>query len=183
LYQPAAFGLVVGAPLNVGGTLSMLMPLTVTLAVFSALSMAVPVTDWLAALVVSVVGPEQLLTPDKSSAQLKLTATSVLFQPLALAAGLRLPLIVGAVLSSRTVTEPLPELPSLSVAVAVFVVPLAVALSVLTLSVAGVGPVPRPEPLSVALQVIAMLSLNQPAALGACGYRLALTVGPVLSRM
>ena len=38
------------------------------------------------------------------SAQLKETATSVLFQPLAFAPGLRLPLIAGEVLSIRTVT-------------------------------------------------------------------------------
>ena len=50
LYHPAEFGFVVGAPLRVGATLSMLMPPTVVLAVLSALSVTVPVTDWFAAL-------------------------------------------------------------------------------------------------------------------------------------
>src|SRR6266536_4173062 len=59
-YQPAAFGAVVGAPLRVGATLSILMPLTVALALLSALSTAVPVTAWFAALLLSVVGPVQL---------------------------------------------------------------------------------------------------------------------------
>ena len=45
LYQPAGFGLVVGTPLSVGATLSMLMLPTVALELLSALSTAVPVTD------------------------------------------------------------------------------------------------------------------------------------------
>ena len=46
-----------------------------------------------------------------------------MFQPNAFAAGCRLPVIVGFVLSSLTVTLPVPVLPRRSVAVAVFVVP------------------------------------------------------------
>src|SRR6476469_2626761 len=45
LYQPAAFGPVVGAPLRVGAVVSMLMPLTVASAVLPAASVAVPLTD------------------------------------------------------------------------------------------------------------------------------------------
>jgi hypothetical protein len=37
--------------------------------------------------------------PESSSAAVKVTVTSVLFQPLVLASGLAFPLIVGAVLS------------------------------------------------------------------------------------
>ena len=47
-YQPSAFGCVVTAPEIVGAVLSMLMSLTVTSAVLSAASTAVPVTDWFA---------------------------------------------------------------------------------------------------------------------------------------
>ena len=46
LYQPFAFGDVVGAPDSVGAVLSTLMPLTVAVAVLPARSAAVPVTDW-----------------------------------------------------------------------------------------------------------------------------------------
>jgi hypothetical protein len=121
LYQPAAFGLVEGAPLSVGAFLSILMPETVVLELLSALSTAVRETDWLAPLVVTVEDVGQLLMPERLSEQVKLTVTSELFHPLAFAVGLRLPLIVGAVLSSFTVTEPLPVLPRRSVAVEILV--------------------------------------------------------------
>jgi hypothetical protein len=45
LYQPAALGLVVEAPLRLGGFLSMLIPVTLVLELLSALSTAVPDTD------------------------------------------------------------------------------------------------------------------------------------------
>src|SRR5437870_5071659 len=112
------------------------------------------------------------------SLQLNETVTSLLFQPLALAAGLRLPAIVGACLSSLTVTEPLPTLPTRSVAVDVWVV----VPFWFSDSVAGVGPLATPEPASVALQVTVTLALFQPAALAA-GVSAAVTVGPVLSRV
>src|SRR5436189_55301 len=66
--------------------------------------------------------------PDNASEQVKLTVTSLLFQPSALAAGVREPVIVGGALSSLTLTEPLPWLPTLSVAVAVLLVPPALML-------------------------------------------------------
>jgi hypothetical protein len=70
----------------------------------SALSTAVPVTDWFAALVVSVVGTEEVLIPEVASLAVNETVTSVLFQPFAFAAGVREPVMVGAVLSSFTTT-------------------------------------------------------------------------------
>jgi hypothetical protein len=133
----------------------------------------------LAALPLRVVGPVQLLMPDGLSEQLKLAVTSVLFQPLPLAAGVRLPVIAGALLSTLTVTEPLPVLPTRSVAVAVLVTPLVFAICE---SVAGDGTPFTPEPLSVADQVTPTLELFHPAALGA-GLSAAVTSGPVLSRM
>ena len=127
----------------------------------------------------SVVGPEQLLIPDSPSEQVKLTVTFVLFQPFAFAAGARLPEIVGAVLSNFTTTDPVPELPTWSLAVDVFVTP---AVSAVTLSVAGVGPDPMPDPASVAPHVIVAFDLLQPAAFGA-GDTAPVTAGAVLSRM
>src|SRR6266511_427548 len=177
-YQPAALALVVGVPLRTGATLSMLTGPTVALAMLSALSVAVPSRDWPAPSSASVVVPVQLLMPDNASAQVKLTVTAVLFHPLAFAAGLRPPAIVGAVLSSLTATEPLAVLPSRSVALDVLVT---AAVLAVTLSVAGVGPLATPAPTSVALQVIVTLALVQPAAFGA-GESAAVTVGPVLSR-
>jgi hypothetical protein len=180
LYQPAPLGDVVGAPEIDGATLSMLMPATVAEALLSALSVALPVTDWLAAEVDNVVGPLQLLMPDGLSLQVKDTVTSVLFQPLAFAAGLRLPVMVGPPLSSFTVTDPFPTFPNLSVAAEVSVTPNAVVFA-FSDWVAGVGPLATPEPASVALQVMDTLELFQPAAFGA-GDSAAVTVGPVLSR-
>src|SRR5262245_13065683 len=94
----------------VGGVLSMLIPPTVPgSATFPALSVQVPVfvTDWFAPSVLTVL-PATVFTsrPDwtlPTSAQLKLTVTSVLFQPLALGAGVRAPAMTGFVLSILTV--------------------------------------------------------------------------------
>src|SRR6266511_505446 len=108
LYQPAPFGLLVVAPLSVGAVLSMSMLPTVAVAELSALSTAVPVTDWFAPLAVFVVGPLHDLMPETLSEQVKLTVTSVLFQPFAFAAGLREPVTVGVCLSSLIVTDPVP---------------------------------------------------------------------------
>ena len=58
---------------------------------------AVPVMVWLAPSVVTRIGDGHVV----AFVQVKLTVTSVLFQPLAFAAGVRLPEIVGAVLSRR----------------------------------------------------------------------------------
>src|SRR5437588_8691688 len=71
LYHPAPLGLVVGAPFSVGATLSMLMLLTVALELLSAVSTAVPVADWLAPLLDSIVGPLQLLMPESLTEQVK----------------------------------------------------------------------------------------------------------------
>ena len=115
--------------------------------------------------------------PDRGSEQVKLTVTLVLFQPFEFAAGLRLAVRDGASLSSLIAIEPLPTLPTRSVAVEVWMV---LGVETVWLSVAGVGPVPTPEPASVADQVIVTSWLNQAAALG-LGDTAAVTVGPVLS--
>ncbi|RXZ68195.1 hypothetical protein [Agromyces albus] len=180
-YQPLPLADVVGVPVRVGAVLSMLMPETPALAELSALSTAVPATDWFAPSVESttVPPPVQDLTPESASAQMSETVTSELFQPAAFAAGATFPVTVGLVSSSFTTTAPVPMLPSLSLAVAFFVTP---AVFEFTLSVAGVGPVPIPEPASVADQVIPTSALFHPAALAA-GARAAVTIGPALSRV
>src|SRR3954467_1450164 len=75
-----------------------------SVAVLPAVSTAVPVTVWLAPSPVTVWGAVQLAMPDKLdwSSQLKVTVTSVLFQPLPLAAGSWVWPIVGGVLSILT---------------------------------------------------------------------------------
>ena len=80
-------------------------------------------------------------------------------------------------MSSFTVTEPVPLLPSRSVAVDVFVTPAVLAL---TESDSGVGPLATPEPASVALQAMPTLPLFQPAALGV-GATAPVTTGAALS--
>jgi hypothetical protein len=183
LYQPSAFAAVVGAPESEGAVLSMLIPLTPALLTLSALSTADPGTDWFAPSVETVTEPPpvQLLMPDSASEHVKLTVTLPLFQPFAFGAGLREALMDGGVLSSLTVTDPLPAFPTLSVAVDVFATPPA-GVFVCTASVAGVGPEAMPDPASVADHVIATSLLFQPAAFGV-GDTAAVTVGPTLSRM
>jgi hypothetical protein len=176
-YQPAPLGVVVGAPDRAGCVSSMLIGETAVVDELSALSTAVPVTDWPAPSLVTVVEGEHDLIPEGESEQVKLAVTAVLFQPLAFGTGDRLPVINGGDLSTLTVTEPLPVLPSRSVAVDVNVVP---AVLPDCDALAGVGPVAKPEPASVADHVTVTLELFQPAALGA-GLTLAVTVGPVLS--
>src|ERR671920_1718049 len=107
-----------------------LSSLTVTesVAVLPALSFAVPLT-WVPLVSVlmvleAVVPPsatqEARPEPPVSSAQLKVTVASALFQPAALGAGDTVWLMVGAVLSvgaAVAVTEAVAVLPALSVAV------------------------------------------------------------------
>ena len=71
------------APLQarLGAVLSILMPLTVVVAVLPAASMAAPLADWPALSPLRVMGEVQEATPDMASLQLKDTVTSVLFQP------------------------------------------------------------------------------------------------------
>jgi hypothetical protein len=89
-----------GPNVSVGGVLSILIPLAVAGALtLPALSVHDPDADWLAPSEDKVTGLAQLSIPDKLSVPLKLTVTSVLFQPLAFAAGARVAAPVGAVLS------------------------------------------------------------------------------------
>src|SRR2546423_441965 len=145
--------------LRAGAVLSMLIEATVALALLSALSVQVPVADWLAPSVrVVAAGGLPAARPLRLSAQLKLTATSALYQPLALGARSGLPLIVGAVASRLIVTD-WPLVPPLLVAVQVKVVP---AVSVVML----VGPQPfcdvTDDSGSTTVQLTATLLVYQP---------------------
>src|SRR5437764_14077740 len=103
---------------------SMLMPVTVTLALLPALSTAVPVTLWLAPLPVSVTSGWQLAMPDPGtpaamagSLHVKCTVTGPLYQPPALGEVVGAPEMVGAVWSILTLrlvaTSALPALSTL----------------------------------------------------------------------
>src|SRR6266571_3960611 len=85
--------------MTVGGVLSMFSAADVVLAVFPALSVAEPLTVSLLPSVETVIGALQLPTPESASEQLKLTTTSVLFQPLPLGEGAADAKIVGNVRS------------------------------------------------------------------------------------
>jgi hypothetical protein len=163
------------------------MPVTPVLASLPALSTASPATDWLAPSVERITEPSpvQDWMPDgtvPASAQVKFTVTSALFQPFGFAA-LRLALIVGAVLSSFTVTELVAMLFALSVAVPPTSVPFVSVLMVLDAVVPpSATQLLRPEPpsLSAQVKVTVASALFQPAALGA-GVTLWLIVGAVVS--
>src|SRR3954449_1877790 len=103
-YQPAAFAFRSGAPVIVGGALSMLT-VAVPVMLLPALSVAVPVTFCALPSVVTVCGSVQSFRPDSVvwSAHEKLTATSVLFQPLAFCSGDWLGVMLGEERSTLTV--------------------------------------------------------------------------------
>src|SRR5438552_15444864 len=101
-----------------GGVLSMLIPVTVAVALVPAWLTAVPGTVCPVPSAVTVVGLGQVAMPDCASAQVKVTVTLLLFQPLPFAA-VRTAVINGLVLSMLTVTVAVVVLPARSVAVPV----------------------------------------------------------------
>jgi hypothetical protein len=106
LYQPAPLASA-GTPTRVGRTVSMLMPVTFVVLRLPATSTASPVTLWSAPSFPRIVSPAQPATPvcrpEPTSSHENVTATSVLFQPNPLAAGVAVPWIVGASVSTFTV--------------------------------------------------------------------------------
>src|SRR5262245_24140448 len=98
-----------------GFSWSILMPLNVALALLPATSMADRVTDWFAPLAVSVTPSGQMATLERPSLQVKWMVTGPMYQPLLpCCPDTTAPLIVGAVLSSLTITESVPRLPAKS---------------------------------------------------------------------
>src|SRR5689334_10027879 len=99
---------------TMGATVSILIPLSVTVPSLPALSTAVPeavFVPWAA----SVTSGWQLATPLTASAHSNCTVTGVLNQPFPLGLVVALPVMVGAVLSTSTVAVPaVSALPALS---------------------------------------------------------------------
>ena len=144
-----------------GGVLSMLSA-THVFVLFPALSIAVPHILCPAPSVVTVIGAEHEAMPDVASLHVKLTATSVLFHPSALAEGLASAVITGSVLSMFNTTDVVALFPALSTAVPVITCP---APSVVT--VIGDGQEAMSEPESAHVNVTVTSVLFQPFALGA----------------
>ena len=120
MYQPFAPAVPLTAPRAASGAvLSMSMLLIVSLAVLPARSVTLLVTLWLAPSPKAPFSGQPLeLSPEPPtlSEQLKLTVTSSLYQPLALAARSREAVMVGAVLSmSMLLIVSLAVLPARSV--------------------------------------------------------------------
>src|SRR5215212_3192079 len=155
----------------------MLIPLTVVLAVLPARSLTVPLAA-LAPLADRITGSGQATTPDSASEQVKLTVTGPLYQPLAVIVPLvTAPVMVGAVLSSLTVTESVLTLPAVSVAVPLTSWP---AVSAETVTGAVTLATPEPRSSSFAVKVTVTLPLFHSSALGA-GDSVWVTVGATLS--
>ncbi len=143
----------------------MLIPLTMQLALLPALSIAVPVTDWLAPSVPTAVDGVTEATPERLSLAAKLTITLALFQPLVLGSGLREPVIVGGVLSilNEDVVEVV-LLPALSVTVTVLVT--AEPSAVNTMELADELVLAMPDRLSLVVKGTETSVLFQPSVLG-----------------
>ena len=176
LFHPAAFGGGLTTALIPGRLLSMLS-VTDAAAWLPATSTAVPVTTWPAPSVLTVMGSGHRAMPLPPSVHVKLTLTSLLFQPAAFADGLTTALIVGRLLSMLSVTDTVAWLPALSTAVPLTTCP---ALSVLTVTGSGHRAIPLTASLHVKLTRTSVLF--QPAAFGS-GLTTVLTLGRLLSML
>jgi len=123
-----------------------------------------------------VVGGGQLAIPLPVSVQLKVTVTSLLCQPAALAAGVAVATICGGVLSRLMVVERLALLPVRSVAV-----PVMICAAPSVVSRVGAVQLAMPAPLSAQVNETVTSLLCQPLALGS-GVDVVLMVGAALSR-
>jgi hypothetical protein len=97
--------------LRLGGVLSS-FTVTAAVALFPALSTAVPCTLWPAVSVVTVTGPLQDPIPLIPSEQTKLIVGLELFHPAAFGAGVTVPTMLGGVLSNLTVADTVAVLPA-----------------------------------------------------------------------
>src|SRR5207244_1033390 len=162
----------------------MSMPVTdATSLTLSALSLHVPDADWFVPSPLFVMGASQLAMPDRLSFPLKVTVTSVLFQPNALGGTSRAALAVGLVLSMLMLltVDGSAALPATSTQLPVLVT-VWLAPSVLTVAPATVL-VATPDctaPASAQLKPTVTSTLFQPKAFGA-GLRLPVITGFVLS--
>ena len=84
----------------IAGAVASMLSVTLADALLPTLSVAVPVTTWLAPSAETVTGAGHVAIPDPpGSAQVNVTLTGVLFQPLAFGALSTVALIVGGVVS------------------------------------------------------------------------------------
>jgi hypothetical protein len=165
------------AVVSVGFSRSMAIPPSVAVAELPARSVAVPLAVFVP-LVESTTGSGQTATPDRPSEQVKVTVTGPSYQPLAvLLPAVMAAVMIGAVLSSLTVTESVPMLPAPSFAVPVTTLP---AVSVETVTGAVRLASPEPASSSLAVNVTVTSRLFQSSALGVCD-REWVTVGAMLS--
>ncbi len=163
-----------------GASPSTLTGATDALALLSARSTAVPVTDssW-----PSVCGLVHVATPEATlpgSAHVNVTVTAPLYQPLEPSVPVFVPEIVGSVLSSLTVTESVPRLPARSSAEPLTSCP---AVSALTSTSGALVAVWTPDPpsSSTAEKCTVVLTLFQPNAFAGFGDSVCDTVGAIVS--
>src|SRR6266540_3957414 len=155
----------------------MLMPDTLAVALLPALSVAVPDAEFVP-LLLSVTASGQVAIPDRLSPQVKWTFTGPVYQPLLPTVPLTIdPVMLGAVLSSLTVTLSVPTLPAVSVAEPSTSWP---AVSVETVTGAVTLATPDPASSSLAVNVTVVSLLFQPFAF-AVGLSVCVTVGAMLS--
>jgi hypothetical protein len=162
LYQPLWSAGRSGVAVTVGGVLSMLIPLAVAEALLPALSVQDPVADWPAPSVEIVTGGSQASIPERASVPLKVTTTSVLFQPFPFGAGAAAAETLGGVRSmSMPVWVSEAVLPAWSVQV-----PVADWFAPSVEIVAFTGEATGPEVASAQLQERVTAVLFQPFAFG-----------------
>lgn len=96
LFQPLAFGAGDCSAVMIEGVLSRLI-VTLVVAVFPAVSVAVPETTWFAPSVLTITGDGQVCIGLLPAVQVNVTVTFELFQPLAFGPGEATAVIVGGV--------------------------------------------------------------------------------------
>ena len=118
LCQPAIFAAGETLAVMVGAVLSIFSVWVVT-PLNPALSSTVPSIVWPAPSAVTFTWFAQVATPEPTSKQLKLTVTSVLFQPAVFGLGIAVDVMVGGLVSILIVTVVLARFPAISMAVPV----------------------------------------------------------------
>jgi hypothetical protein len=118
LFQPLAFACGAAVATIASGA-DCTLTVKVVVAEFPALSVAVPLKDSFSPTVVTWIGEGHVATPERLSEQVKLMVAGAVTTPLALAAGVTVAVIVGAVSSMFRIVEALAVFPLASFAVAV----------------------------------------------------------------
>jgi hypothetical protein len=117
LFQPFAFACGAAVATTASGDDCTLI-VTLALAEFPALSVAVPLKDSFSPTVVIGIDEGQVATPDRASEHVNVIVAGAVTTPCAFATGLTLAVIVGGVLSMLTVVLLLADCPAASVTLA-----------------------------------------------------------------